>query len=592
LTPFKILELSGGKELVVNRWACVSRGDTVYHHERSYYVKCKNGTAKIWPQYNRIESLRIGGNEFRVRVKEITTQEEYDGYCYLSSFHYRGKGNFGRHCIMVMSSTEPLFPKVLGYVEVSSSFLVNRARDTILNSSFADGNLSWKDWRYRTRMRMINAVVRISRVVVHPEFRGLDLGKKLILHALSFSKIHWQLGKYKPIFVEITADMLKFVPFAEHAGMRFVGFTEGNLSRVRDDLRYLIERKGGRYRVKDLGIPDMQGKYATQALRILNGNNLSLDSFLTKLGKVGKGGVNPRTYALLHNIVRFPKPTLMSGLTQKADNFLARRIHEVNVAPPNHNDSVEHLRVDAISEPIRFRNVTLSYRSKIGRTERTSAVQEAFGIEPSQLTSVVFENLNLDVRPGEILLVTGGSGSGKTSFIDLLTSKVKPTNFPVGSVSLPSNSRIGFLKPIPAHKPLIEYDRLFGREIEESIYVLNMAGLSEANLYLRRFDELSEGQKYRAMIARLLSSKSNVWVADDFLGTLDPITSGIVASNFQKFARKVRATVVVAAPNHEHFVKSLLPDRILLKSFGSKCRIYAKDGFLSHSDEAEVLALQ
>ncbi len=538
LTPFKILELSGGKELVVNRWACVSRGDTVYHHERSYYVKCKNGTAKIWPQYNRIESLRIGGNEFRVRVKEITTQEEYDGYCYLSSFHYRGKGNFGRHCIMVMSSTEPLFPKVLGYVEVSSSFLVNRARDTILNSSFADGNLSWKDWRYRTRMRMINAVVRISRVVVHPEFRGLDLGKKLILHALSFSKIHWQLGKYKPIFVEITADMLKFVPFAEHAGMRFVGFTEGNLSRVRDDLRYLIERKGGRYRVKDLGIPDMQGKYATQALRILNGNNLSLDSFLTKLGKVGKGGVNPRTYALLHNIVRFPKPTLMSGLTQKADNFLARRIHEVNVAPPNHNDSVEHLRVDAISEPI------------------------------------------------------GGSGSGKTSFIDLLTSKVKPTNFPVGSVSLPSNSRIGFLKPIPAHKPLIEYDRLFGREIEESIYVLNMAGLSEANLYLRRFDELSEGQKYRAMIARLLSSKSNVWVADDFLGTLDPITSGIVASNFQKFARKVRATVVVAAPNHEHFVKSLLPDRILLKSFGSKCRIYAKDGFLSHSDEAEVLALQ
>lgn len=584
-TPYKILELSGGKEIVVNRWASVSRGDKVYRHGKSYFVRCRNGTAKIWPYYNRTDSFRIGESTLKIRVKEISNEEEYDAYSYLSSFHYRGKGYFGRRCILVMSSKEPLFPKVIGYVEVSSSFLVNKARDLILDSPFSDGNLKWKNWGYTTRLRKINAVVRISRVVVHPEFRGLDLGKKLIKHALVFSRSFWQLGKYKPVFVEITADMLKYVPFAEKAGMKFVGFTEGNLSRIKMDMRYLIERQRGRYKIKDRDIPDMQGKYATQALRILNGSSLNLETFLTKLGSVGKTDASPRVYSLLHNVVRFPKPTLMKGLTVNADSFLTRRLREVKVANPNHTDFAKRLQVEAISQQIRFTNVRLSYDSKIGATKRISAVQEAFGLEPNQLTSLVFDNLNFELQPGEILLVTGGSGSGKTAFLDLLTGKVRPSNYPDGSVSLPSNSRIGFLRPIPSEKPLIEYGALFGTEIDEAIYVLNVAGLSEPHLYLRRFSELSEGQKYRAMIARLLHSKCNIWVADDFLGKLDLITSSIVASNLQEFARKVGATVAVAAPNYDHFAKSLMPDRIMMKSFGSKWKVYSNDSSYPHKEE-------
>ena len=38
--------------------------------------------------------------------------------------------------------------------------------------------------------------------------------------------------------------MLKFVPFVQQARMRYVGETDGNLSRVAEDMRYLIGRFG------------------------------------------------------------------------------------------------------------------------------------------------------------------------------------------------------------------------------------------------------------------------------------------------------------------------------------------------------------
>ena len=59
----------------------------------------------------------------------------------------------------------------------------------------------------------------------------------------------WQVARLLPYFIEISADMLKYVPFAEKAGMMFVGETEGNLKRVHKDMDYLIRNvkrvKGG-----------------------------------------------------------------------------------------------------------------------------------------------------------------------------------------------------------------------------------------------------------------------------------------------------------------------------------------------------------
>ena len=579
LTPLKTLQLPKKKRIVVSRWTCVGEGDRVYRSKDKYFVKCVNGESQFLPEYNQTDSFTIGDKQFRVRVKEITTQREYDAYNYLRSFHYRGNGGYGRKSILVVVPTERLLPKMLGYVVICSSFMVNKPRDIVLDGPFEDGMIAWDKWDYPSRREFVNSIVRIGRVVVHPEFRGLDLGKMLIKHAFRFAKSHWQIARMKPLFVEMTADMLKYVPFAQRAGMTFVGYTEGNLRRIKRDLQYMIQKKRGKYGIRKLVIPDMQTSYAYEALEILSSNSLSLENLLRKLDLRG-GALDPGIYSLVHKVIRLPKPTLMKGLTKKADIFLKRQVARSNVLHQGCVESARDFKVNMIAHSIKFQNVDLSFTTSVEDTERTCAVQEAFGIRPKQLETTVFKGLNLEIAPGEMLLVCGCSGSGKTAFLDLISQKLKPTNHPEGRIAFPPNVKIGSFETIPSDKPLIEYEGLFGGKIAEAIYVLNMAGLSEAHLYLRRFDELSEGQKYRAMMARLLNSKSNLWVADDFLSTLDPITSDIVAQNVRRFAKSVGATVVVATPHYDSLVFSLRPDRVLLKGYGWRWDLYNGTDFM------------
>lgn len=590
-SPVKKVLLTHGATFTVSQWSCVGAGDRVICRNGKYYVRCINGEAQCSPTYNRIHVLRLGNRDFHTHIKEITSAEEYDAYTYLQSFHYRGNGGFGRKAILVVVPSAAFLPKVLGYVRLSSSFIVNRPRDVILNGKFEEANIAWDEWDYKSRMKYVNCVVRIARVVVHPEFRGLGLGKTLVFHALNFACTHWQIAHVKPLFIEITADMLKYVPFAEHAGMSFVGYTEGNLERVKKDLHYMIRArkltttKKLRKAAHDFkngirGIPDMQALYASKTLEILDGNGLNLETFLNKFDFARNRSIRPRLYSLIHSVIRFPKPTLMAGLTKQAQAFLDTRVEKISPLNLTFRDE-NALKIERIAEPIRFQDVMFSFATSVPKTQRSSAIQEAFGISPTQLETLVFKNLNLEIMPGEILLVAGCSGSGKTVFLDLITRRIHPTNYPTGKIILPSNARIGLFRAIPDAKPLIEYSGIFGEDMSRAIYVLNKAGLSEAFLYLKRYGELSEGQKYRAMIARLLNSRSNTWLADDFLSTLDPITANIVAHNVREFAKASGATVIAAAPHYESFVHALKPDKVLLKSYGWKWDLYDGNDFLS-----------
>ena len=70
--------------------------------------------------------------------------------------------------------------------------------------------------------------------------------------------------------------------------------------------------------------------------------------------------------------------------------------------------------------------------------------------------------------------------------------------------------------------------------------------------------EMSDGQKYRLKIAKLIESGAKVWAADEFGAVLDRVTAQVVASNLQRAARKVGATVMVAT-THEDLKNALRP---------------------------------
>jgi energy-coupling factor transporter ATP-binding protein EcfA2 len=102
---------------------------------------------------------------------------------------------------------------------------------------------------------------------------------------------------------------------------------------------------------------------------------------------------------------------------------------------------------------------------------------------------------------------------------------------------------------------------------------LSRVGLNDAYLFVKRFKELSDGQKYRYKLAKLIESKAQFWIADEFCSTLDRDTAKIVAFNAQKIARKEKKALIVATCDRDLF-EDLKPNVYIVKEFGQEVRVY------------------
>ena len=155
-----------------------------------------------------------------------------------------------------------------------------------------------------------------------------------------------------------------------------------------------------------------------------------------------------------------------------------------------------------------------------------------------------------------------------------------------GTCFVGKDSQIGVLQPVRSKLPIIHL--VGGNDTRRALQILNIAGLTEAFLYFKRFDELSAGQKYRFMLARLIDSGANVWLADEFCSALDEVTASIVAHNLQRHARRMGATVVVAAPHFETFVRSLKPDKVLKLTSAWEWQCFSGSEFIALANRSRL----
>ena len=560
--------------------ACVKKGDRLRFESGDVWVIGKNGNCRILQPYVVPDVVNLGGVQVEVLVKEVTEHEEHIGYQALADYHYRGKSIHGRTARLIVRTFHPKYPKVLGYIELATPFFMNKPRSRVMDASFKCGSVSWNRWDMATLRKYIHVIVRIARTVVAPEFRGANIGQLLVKHAASFARARWQVSGYLPYFLEISADMLKFVPFAERAGMTYVGETEGNLKRVAKDMRYLIKRfrdnPSGKAEFESIsGILDQQIARMDRSLEILEREGIDVSTLYEKLDSLSKKTVL-KQYALFHGIVSLPKPHYMAGLSDDAEKFLSERVQALSISnghlPPR-------IDIEALAQPILFDDITIEYRSSVRRTYQTHAVQQAFEISPDHIQTTVIRGLSVTVEPGSIVLILGPSGSGKTSLLQLLTDEPgRLDTLARGKVGLPDNFKADTFRDFRSRKPLI--DALGERDVRHALYLLGLAGLSEPTLYLKRFQELSRGQQYRAMLARLIASRCNVWIADEFCANLDPATANIVADNVQRIARRLGATVLAAAPHCDTFLHSLRPDTVVVLGSSWDHATFRGEGYL------------
>jgi ABC-type transport system involved in cytochrome c biogenesis ATPase subunit/GNAT superfamily N-acetyltransferase len=208
--------------------------------------------------------------------------------------------------------------------------------------------------------------------------------------------------------------------------------------------------------------------------------------------------------------------------------------------------------------PLEKYRISISYETGTDITPRTIEVAEAFGLGiDRQEQFVIYDNVQLDIGKKDVVYITGESGSGKSVLLKFLANELKSQAVNIADIH-----------PDP-DKPLID---VVGNTIEQGLELLAKVGLGDAFLFVRRFSQLSDGQKYRFLIAKLIESQKQFWIMDEFCATLDRDTAKIVAYNVQKLARQL-GKGVLAATTHIDLFEDLHPSLHIHKRFGKEIQV-------------------
>jgi ABC-type lipoprotein export system ATPase subunit/GNAT superfamily N-acetyltransferase len=200
---------------------------------------------------------------------------------------------------------------------------------------------------------------------------------------------------------------------------------------------------------------------------------------------------------------------------------------------------------------------------------RMAEVCLRFGISPQAEPLCIVRDLKLAVGPGQIVLLVGPSGVGKTSVLEHLSrlsgsgggdgvgGKGWRRAVDVGRVRMPGGRAI---------VDIVASDLGLG----ESLAVMTSCGLGEPRLWVRQYSELSDGERFRARLARAIGKagvkSGSVLLCDEFCAVLHRRAAWAISFNLRKLlSRRLAesasgAPAMVAACTHEDIVEDLQPD--------------------------------
>ncbi len=185
------------------------------------------------------------------------------------------------------------------------------------------------------------------------------------------------------------------------------------------------------------------------------------------------------------------------------------------------------------------------------------------------------ENINVNIDNGEFVFLVGPSGSGKSTFLKLM---IKEEEVTTGKIIV--NSRdLSRMKPkeVPYLRRKIgfvfqDFRLLYDRTVEENIEfalrviefsekeirsqiksVLELVGLTGKEKFFP--NQLSGGEQQRVSLARALSTKPPIIIADEPTGNLDPSTADEIFNTLLEI--NSRGTTILVVTHAKEIVNNL-----------------------------------
>jgi putative ABC transport system ATP-binding protein len=198
-------------------------------------------------------------------------------------------------------------------------------------------------------------------------------------------------------------------------------------------------------------------------------------------------------------------------------------------------------------------------------------------------TVMALDTVSLEIAEGEFVAIMGASGSGKSTFMNLLgcldtpsageyrLAGEKVSDLTTDQLATIRNRRIGFvfqqfnLLPRTSALENVELPLLYSSTPSAERRALAMARLNEVGLGSRtdhQPSQLSGGQQQRVAIARALANNPSLILADEPTGALDSRTSIEIMALLQKLnAQRMTIVMVTHEPDIAAFASRIVTFR-------------------------------